>query len=356
MIRSRLAFSLMLLCPGLALAQEKSPAAPPRIEAAPVITWHTTFNEAMKEARARSKPVLLLFSGDSWDVDSQAFNEKLLSKPAFKEWASNVFVLCKVDVEKPKVIKLGQGVNRVRIQIARATHNSLASKFGIDFLPTLIVLTPSGTDVGRLSWKAKDKTVGPALEKLENILETYHHLQELQASLPNAKGLERAKIHEELATMAWNRRDIASGAAHSEKYIQLDAENSLERCAYHAAMLALTFLKDNQIERSNAYGKIVRELDPDNAGHMLEKYILGLTYKKIHTKEYKAIRVLLGELNPETVKNLTFYHYVLGWTAFFQQDYKTARESLTYVAKNGEDDHHRKVAMMFLEKIPKVGP
>ena len=104
--------------------------------------WLTNYDEALAKAKAENKYVLVEFHGSDWCPPCIKLNEEVLTKAAFKELADASLVL--VNADFPRKTKLPE---------AQQAHNKeLAGKFGIEGLPTVLILDGDG--------KLLDKMVG----------------------------------------------------------------------------------------------------------------------------------------------------------------------------------------------------
>lgn len=104
--------------------------------------WLTNYDEALAKAKAEGKYVLVEFHGSDWCPPCMKLNDEVLTTDAFKELANASLVL--VNVDFPRKSELPE---------AQQAHNKeLAGKFGIEGLPTVLVLDGDG--------KLLDKMVG----------------------------------------------------------------------------------------------------------------------------------------------------------------------------------------------------
>lgn len=135
-----------------------SSATPPVATAQPAaapLAWHTNFRGAMAEAKAQHRRVFVLFTGSDWCVWCQRLNAEILSTPAFARYANEALVLVEVDFpsHKPQ---------------SRELHNQnamLQQIFQVSGYPTVVVLDPDGSAVGRLGYQ--EGGPGPFLEALK---------------------------------------------------------------------------------------------------------------------------------------------------------------------------------------------
>ena len=112
--------------------------APPPAEA----TWLTNFETAQARARSEKKLLLIEFTGSDWCPPCIILGRQVFSQPEFKDYAAQYLVLLEVDFPRTKELSAEQ----------RAANEKLAEQFGIDGLPTIILLDSSGRKIGELGY------------------------------------------------------------------------------------------------------------------------------------------------------------------------------------------------------------
>lgn len=117
-----------------------APADDPGIDSAPTtvsdvsVDWHLNFEEATAIAKAEGKLMLLEFHGSDWCPPCIQLKKEVLTQPAFKQYASENLVL--VDLDFPR---------RIQLSDEQKAHNQeLAMRFGVQYFPTVILMTPEG--------------------------------------------------------------------------------------------------------------------------------------------------------------------------------------------------------------------
>lgn len=78
----------MLLVSALALQARQAPPATP---------WLLSLDEALSQARATQRPVLIVFSGDDWCAPCRQLREEVFDQPAFTAYAARHLVLLRED-------------------------------------------------------------------------------------------------------------------------------------------------------------------------------------------------------------------------------------------------------------------
>ncbi len=104
--------------------------------------WQTDFKKAQEEAKSNEKLVLLDFTGSDWCGWCILLEKEVFSKPEFKEYASKNLVLVEIDFPRGRALS---GTERVQ-------NEELATRFGIQGFPTIVVLDGEGKKVGELGY------------------------------------------------------------------------------------------------------------------------------------------------------------------------------------------------------------
>jgi len=103
--------------------------------------WLTDFEEAKKEAAKRDLPILVSFSGSDWCHWCVKLEDEVLSKPEFKKYANDNFILFLADFPK----------NKKQDAKIKAQNRALAKKYKFGGFPTLMVLDKNGRQVDQKS-------------------------------------------------------------------------------------------------------------------------------------------------------------------------------------------------------------
>jgi thioredoxin-related protein len=119
--------------------------------------WLTNFEKAKAEAKAQNKTLLILFTGSDWCPPCMMLDREVLEQPEFAAYAAKHLVLLEVDFPRVKMQSLE----------ARAENLKLASRYGIDGFPTVVLLDSSGEPIGALGYQpGGPKPFIAAIEKL----------------------------------------------------------------------------------------------------------------------------------------------------------------------------------------------
>ncbi len=101
--------------------------------------WGTDYKGALAKAKADNKLVLLDFTGSDWCGYCKLLDKEVFTQQSFKDFAGKNYELVTLDF--PRGTDLPADVKQ--------QNEGLSKQFGIDGFPTLIVVDPSGKELGR---------------------------------------------------------------------------------------------------------------------------------------------------------------------------------------------------------------
>ena len=104
--------------------------------------WLTDMKQAQEEARSNKKLLLVDFTGSDWCGWCIKLDREVFSKPEFKDYASKNLVLMEVDFPRARELASGE----------RMQNQELATRYGIQGFPTIVVLDSNGKKVGELGY------------------------------------------------------------------------------------------------------------------------------------------------------------------------------------------------------------
>ncbi len=120
-------------------------------------SWETNYKKAQQQAKADNKLVLLDFTGSDWCGWCIKLKQEVFSQPEFKDYATKNLVLVEVDFPRAKA----------QAASVKMQNEELASQYGIQGFPTIVVLNGQGKKVGQLYYMEGGPTAFIAeLEKL----------------------------------------------------------------------------------------------------------------------------------------------------------------------------------------------
>jgi len=121
--------------------------------------WLTDLAKAQAKAKTENKMVLMDFNGSDWCPPCKALRKNVLSTKEFEDYAKKNLVLVDVDFPRGKELPADQ----------KKANEALSEKYGIEGLPTVIVLSSDGKQlkkkVGYSGQETKDFIA--ELEKLK---------------------------------------------------------------------------------------------------------------------------------------------------------------------------------------------
>lgn len=106
-------------------------------------SWGIYFQPALKKAEKENKFVLADFTGSDWCGWCKKLDKEVFSTKEFKEWAAANVVLVKLDF--PHHRKLDA--------TSEKQNNELAQKYDVKGFPTVLLLKPDGTVIGKLGYQ-----------------------------------------------------------------------------------------------------------------------------------------------------------------------------------------------------------
>jgi len=104
--------------------------------------WLTNYEQALKQAKAEHKRVLMDFTGSDWCAWCQKLDREVFELREFKDYASKNFVLLMVDFPQ----------HREQPASEKAQNEKLADKFQIEGYPTIVVLNSNGSKAGEVGY------------------------------------------------------------------------------------------------------------------------------------------------------------------------------------------------------------
>jgi thioredoxin-related protein len=101
----------------------------------------TDFPRAAALAKSTKRPLLLAFIGTDWSISSLKLDREVFDQAEFADDAYN-FVLCKLHFYQ----------TRERSPETIRQNEELATRYGVQEFPTVVVLGPNGRELGRLGY------------------------------------------------------------------------------------------------------------------------------------------------------------------------------------------------------------
>lgn len=120
---------LFLACTALLMQPLLFSASP---EGRSSIKWLTNYEEATKQSKSSSKPLLLFFTGSDWCGWCNKLDEEVFNHPEFADMAGNKFVFLKLDF--PLYVNQDPQL--------KTQNKQLQQKFDVRSYPTVILVDP----------------------------------------------------------------------------------------------------------------------------------------------------------------------------------------------------------------------
>jgi thioredoxin-related protein len=105
-------------------------------------TDDTDFPTSIALAKRSNRPLLLAFLGTDWSISSLRLDREVFDQAAFADNSKYNFVLCKIHFYQTQE----RDPNVLR------QNRDLAIKYHIEQFPMVVVLSPDGTELGRVGY------------------------------------------------------------------------------------------------------------------------------------------------------------------------------------------------------------
>ncbi len=176
--------------------------------------WQTDFAAAQAKAKAENKLLLADFTGSDWCPWCQKLKAEVFDKKPFAVQAAKQFVLVQLDFPHEKELPAE----------LKQQNDKLARQYGINTFPSILILHPNGGLIAHTGYR--EGGAEGYCEWLGDLLKTNDSLAGLRLQLPDAKGLDRAKLLDQLID-AYNKlgNPIAAIAGWEKEIINLDVDN-----------------------------------------------------------------------------------------------------------------------------------
>jgi thiol-disulfide isomerase/thioredoxin len=140
--------------PPASIAPAQTPASP-KAGTAPV--WLTDYAAALAQGKEQKRNIFLFFTGSDWCGWCIRLKKEILATPEFAHYAREHLVLVELDFPRGKPLP----------PVLKSQNASLAQQYRIQGFPTVIVLNPAGTPVGRLGYQ--EGGPGPFVARLKGL-------------------------------------------------------------------------------------------------------------------------------------------------------------------------------------------
>lgn len=103
------------------------------------INWIANYQDAVRQAQATSKPILILFTGTGWCPACMKLEREVLKNPQFAQAVGDKFIFVRAD--------FGPG------GMGNSPNSSLLSRYNVDSFPTMIVVDANGQRLFNIDYK-----------------------------------------------------------------------------------------------------------------------------------------------------------------------------------------------------------
>jgi thiol-disulfide isomerase/thioredoxin len=125
--------------PAALAAPDETRVRPPASAHASDLNWGTDFNQALAQARADDKTVLLHFTGSDWCPWCIKFDHEVLETDQFATYAQNKLELVLVDFPRTKP----------QDDALKQANRALADRYHVTGYPTFVLVNYAGNELGR---------------------------------------------------------------------------------------------------------------------------------------------------------------------------------------------------------------
>jgi thioredoxin-related protein len=125
--------------PAVSLPPDESRAQSPAVAHTSDLNWSTDFSQALVQAKAGGKMVLLDFTGSDWCGWCIKFDHDVLSTDKFAGYAKSKLVLVRLDYPRHKE----------QDAALKQANEQLSKQFSVNGFPTFVLLNSAGRELGR---------------------------------------------------------------------------------------------------------------------------------------------------------------------------------------------------------------
>lgn len=101
--------------------------------------WLTSWDEAARQSKKSSKPILIDFTGSDWCGWCKKLKAEVFSTPAFQTWAAKNVILLELDFPRSTPISAS----------LKQQNQKLAEKYKVRGFPTILFLKGDGSVLGQ---------------------------------------------------------------------------------------------------------------------------------------------------------------------------------------------------------------
>ncbi|MCE9604417.1 MAG: tetratricopeptide repeat protein [Planctomycetia bacterium] len=213
--------------------------------------WRTDFEAAKIQSQTEKKVLLLYYTASDRVPPCMTMKREVFDSEAFEAEARRRFVLVEVDFPGKKVLPAA----------VKKQNDELSRRYGVTQVPIVLLIAPDGAVITKTGYRTGggEKYVA----HLRELTDAYARSIVLQGELPKSRGLERAKLLDEMVrchdTLSHDK-EIA--LALSREILDLDPRNQTGLNGNHVFRIAMDdadkLLKQRKIQESlAAYDRIL---------------------------------------------------------------------------------------------------
>jgi thioredoxin-related protein len=176
--------------------------------------WQTNFDAATARAKAEKKLLLVDFTGSDWCGWCIKLKGEVFDKQLFRSEAPKRFVLVELDFPHEKELS----------KELKEQNEKLREEFKVQGYPTILMLDAEGKLIGRTGYRPD----GPEeyVKHLGEMIQSHEEILAATAKLKKAKGLDRARLLDQLIEdYAKLDREADETGDWCKEIIALDAQN-----------------------------------------------------------------------------------------------------------------------------------
>jgi len=176
--------------------------------------WLTNFAAAQAKAKAEKKLLLVNFTGSDWCVFCKRLRSEILEKDAFLKQAPKSFVLVELDYPRKKELPAD----------LKEQNAQLRERYKVRGYPTVLLLDAEGQPVAKTGYRPG--SAEDYVDNLQDLSATHAKIVALTAKATKLKGLERAKLLDEIVT-ATDKLGLENDAVakYGDEIVKLDRDD-----------------------------------------------------------------------------------------------------------------------------------
>jgi thioredoxin-related protein len=129
------------------------------------LTWQTSYDDAVKLAKKKKKPLLVFFTGSDWCGPCKMLHADLFENEEFITLANKELILYKADFPR-------NGGSVVTPE-QKLKNSELQTQFGVGGFPTVIVLNSKDEVIGKQVGYNRKQTTTYHLKMINDAIENY---------------------------------------------------------------------------------------------------------------------------------------------------------------------------------------